>query len=458
MKTIIDLCYDYNPWWIDSAYQVDESNLIKREIFQKGIEYLSLPQIEALVGLRRTGKTTILKQLIAKLLREGTPPPNILFFPFEESGVTLKEESLEEVLYAYTEKFLRKKIYEVNEKTYLVLDEVQYVPAWQDILKRFYDANKNFKFVISGSSSLFIREESKESLAGRVMEIACPPFSFAEFLKLKKMGAFPHFVPTFEMENLTQEKSQIEQALRAFSDKGQAWFVDYLIKGEFPEAIDFPLVTFREYLNASIWSKIIEKDIPKIYKVEKVDELKNIFLAACRESADIFSPASWSQDFGVSLPTLDNYLGYLEKANLLKVSLNFSKGFRRGPRSLKKIFVASPNFTAAALGLSDKNPLFMKVAGKLAETAVFNVLSRLADVYFWRVRDKEVDFILSFPQGVLPVEVKYQSRITTAEISSLLAYCKKKKLSRALVITKDEIGLDEIQGISVFKVPILAVV
>lgn len=457
MKGIAELFYDYNPWWQIKGFSFPETNLVKRILFPRLEEYLNYPQIVAILGLRRTGKTTALKQLINLLLTKGVEPKNILFFPFEESGIIQKRETLEDVFYQYIEGILKKKVYEVNDRIYLFLDEVQYIPAWQEILKRYYDLNKNFKFVISGSSSLFIRDASSESLAGRILEIKFRPFAFTEYLVLKRESTFPYIEITGDLNDFLKKKDEIQDAIYSSYNKFMALFKDYLIKGQFPEAVDFPLLTYREYLHTSIWSKILEKDIPKIFRIEKIEELKQFFFNACRESSNLYSPYGWCSDLGISLLTIDKFINCLEKSNLARRLYNFSKGFRKGHRSLKKIFVTSPNFVASVLGVSEDNPLFTTVLGRLVETAIFSQIQDIADIYFWREREKEVDFILSFPEGILPLEVKFKKDIKTSDFSTLLYMMKNKKQNKGVLITNNQIGLEDISGYKIYKIPAMAV-
>lgn len=157
---IIHLLFDSNPWWQEEGFEfVDVSLLPKRDVYDQLIDELHLRQITAILGLRRTGKTTLLKQLINSLLNKSTDKREIMFFSFEESFVEYTKDVLEDVLYLYIEEVLRKKIWQIDKKVYIFLDEIQYIPHWQDILKRFYDMSANFKFVISGSFSLLLRKK-----------------------------------------------------------------------------------------------------------------------------------------------------------------------------------------------------------------------------------------------------------------------------------------------------------
>ncbi|MBU4142078.1 AAA family ATPase, partial [Patescibacteria group bacterium] len=153
----------------------------KRKLFFELVKYVSDRQIISVVGLRRTGKTILLKQLIRHIIEQGgAKPGNVLFLSFDEVLVTSKL-ALKDYLDAFLENFLKKESF---EKIYIFLDEIQYIDKWQHILKRYYDTHQNIKFVISGSSSLFLKKQTTESLAGRIYEFKLPPLSFEEFMEL----------------------------------------------------------------------------------------------------------------------------------------------------------------------------------------------------------------------------------------------------------------------------------
>ena len=149
----------------------------RRMLFNEVIKELGSKQIVSIIGLRRTGKTTILKQIIDHLIKEeGVKREDILFYSFDE-----EQPKIEDVIHEYEAK-IGKEIIEKREKTYIFLDEIQKLENWQNQIKYYYDNYRNIKFFVSGSSSLFIKRRSQESLAGRIYEFILKPLSFQEFL------------------------------------------------------------------------------------------------------------------------------------------------------------------------------------------------------------------------------------------------------------------------------------
>src|SRR3989344_7842113 len=153
---------EFNHWWMSKKVDSDLALPFKRDIYPEIERHLNKRFILALVGLRRVGKTTIMYQLIQKLIGTNANRTNIFFFSFDEDLAKLNE-----VLEAYKE--MHNKDFR-GEKIYIFLDEIQKCNGWENELKKYYDLYPKLKFIISGSESLFIRKKTKETLAGRIFE------------------------------------------------------------------------------------------------------------------------------------------------------------------------------------------------------------------------------------------------------------------------------------------------
>lgn len=456
-KDTINLLFDSNPWWQEKGFEFKEVvKLPKRDVYDRLIKELPLQQITAILGLRRTGKTTLLKQTINSLLENISDGRRIMFFSFEESFIEHTRNAFEDVLYLYIEEVLRKKIWQVDEKVYIFLDEVQYIPFWQDILKRFYDQNPNFKFIISGSISLLIRKKGRESLAGRIFEIIVPVLSFSEFLRLKGEKLQLIDVSREDIFDIKENaRNTIKDQLTTYSEIIRSLFCEYLVKGQFPETIHLPLDKTREYIVSSVLEKILEKDIPQTFNMVKTQELKIIFSAISKETGSLFSITSWANEVGLSSETLSNFLSYFEQSFLAYLVYNYCGSRRKQFRVLKKIFIASPNITCANLGISWTNPLFGNLIGQLTETTVYNSLkTKFKDVNFWRYREKEIDFIIRRGNEIVPLEIKARRNIKTDDNKNLIYFAKEEHLKRAFLGTLTEIGTEKIDGVEIVRIPL----
>ena len=194
---------EFNEWWFTEKVPEELLETYKRNLFYELKKNLEKRQIISVVGLRRTGKTTIMYQLIDFLLAK-MKPVNILYFSFDE-----EVKDLRDVLNTYRE------IHNLNfreGKFYVFLDEIQKLDDWQSQVKKYYDLYPRIKFIISGSEGLFLRKGAKETLAGRIYEFTLPTLSFVEFLNMKRVK-------------------------HTSSYKLRAEFVDYVKRGGFPEMV-----------------------------------------------------------------------------------------------------------------------------------------------------------------------------------------------------------------------------
>ena len=192
---------EFNHWWTSEKVDTELALPFKRDIYPEIEKHLDKRFILALVGLRRVGKTTIMYQLIQKLVEANINKTTILFFSFDEVSVKLSD-----VLETYKEihsKDLRA------EKTYIFLDEIQKCEGWENELKKYYDLYPKLKFIISGSESLFIRKKTKETLAGRIFEFTLAPFTFMEYLRFNKVE-----------ENEFKYETKIKPFFNKFAEKG----------------------------------------------------------------------------------------------------------------------------------------------------------------------------------------------------------------------------------------------
>jgi hypothetical protein len=424
-----------NPWWFDKKEKVPT---YKRRTFSEISRYLRLRQIIAVIGLRRVGKTILMKQLIHGL---SAKPENILFFSFEEKWG--KSEILEDFLYYFLENMAGE------ERKYIFLDEIQKVKGWEDVLKRFYDRHEDIKFIVSGSASIYI-SKSIESLAGRIFDVYVPPLTFMEFLemngiKINTDGA------CFEYKTL----GKIYTQNLYLKEKIVNFFDEYLFKGGFPEIVkeeDEEIV--RRYIANSVVERILLKDLPEEYKIKKLEALREILEYAARETSGIFVIDKMSSLLNLNKETVSNYVEYLKRAFLLHVVYNYTKSAAKQIRTSKKVHIVLPS-VAIALEYYDRNVLlYPEITGKYVESLIAVFLSyRYKKIFFWRTPQKdEVDIVIK-EEEMIPIEVKYKSQIAGDDIKSLLKFCKKFKIKRGILVTRDLFDAREIEGIEILYVP-----
>jgi len=440
-----------NLHWDEKNFDFFEGNQYKRQLFNEIIAYLSYRQIISIVGLRRTGKTVLLNQVLEYLIRhEKVERKNILFLSFDEALLS-KAIRLENYLDAYFENFLVNK----KERIYIFLDEIQYADKWQHILKRYYDTNHNLKFIISGSSSLFLRKKSTESLAGRIYEFKLNTLSFLEYLELtaadkgliEKYKKIIFNFKTGEVDALGENKIKIENYLAEYGEKTVILFEKFLSQGHFPEIVsEDNEEVVRKYIKESVYKKTIEFDIPKIFGIEKVDELKFLFEIFINETGNALELQNVAGEAEIDKKTLNKYLEYFQSSLLLNIIYNYTKSFRKSHRQNKKFYIASTNFYFLEKKID--SIIRAQIIGHLAETHAFNLLSKNFEyTAFLNERGKEIDFVVTDnlldQKNIKLIEVKYRENLSHEKFSFIESISKKKKIEKYFVFSKKKFSVND---------------
>jgi predicted AAA+ superfamily ATPase len=419
---LIRLIREFNPGLEGRTYSVP---LTRRDLYDEIGPWLSRKQAIAITGLRRTGKTTLMRQLQDRL------PGTSIFFSFDEEETRKKEVLVFVLDYVITT---------LNAKN-ILLDEIQYVEDYEGTLKRYYD-QKGLKFILSGSESLDIYR-AKAALAGRIATFTLPPLSFGEYLLLKGVtaGSGPATLTDYpSMERLYEEcltrKEFFEQE-----------FGEYIYKGAFPELVEEQdAAVIRKYIHDLVVKKIVYRDIPSIFEVRRPDILLGLFRYAGSTTSQLFDIQNLARHFSVHAETIANYLWYLQSAFLVHTAESYSASPAKRARRNKKLSVAHPAIACALLGY-DRTQLVEPVLGPYVETL-------FAGRYFWRDKYKrEVDVVRETREGLLPIEIKYQAGISPSDTKNLRYFMEEFNVSRGILITKDKLDRKTSDGKEILFIP-----
>jgi len=449
-----------NAWWGDNHHKIEETTWIKRELYDEVISNFEHTLILNIVGLRRVGKSTILKQIIGLLLSQDKNPKNIFYFLFDYSSRIQKAEFLDEVLSAYFKDILNKPNLSLEETVYVFLDEIQYIEDWQSVLKKFYDlSGKKIKFIVTGSQSVLLKGKHSESLAGRIFDFYLPPLSLREFLVInhEKVKIFEKF-DLFELPKKFGELGVYDSNFgRDIADISR----EYITVGQFPETRNIlDIEKKHEYISESVIDKVLD-DCIRIFKVEKTDEFKLIAYQLINNAGSIFELKNIGREVGVSFITLEKYIDYLKEAYIVEVLYKYHKSVIKRGRILKKIYTPCVNFVCALNHFNashvDEVP---QAFGKIVENSVYNILNQKYKgnkienaLSFWRQGEKEIDFLVNKKGNQLPMEVKFSNKVTLKDMLFLVDYIKKHKLEFGVVVTKNELSRNEIKGKTIYCIP-----
>lgn len=377
---------DSNPWWKGGFLDVAPK---PRAIYASIEPYLEKRQMVGIYGLRRTGKSYLLYHLIRKILGKSDPKA-VLYFSFDAFGAS----SLQEILTGSED-------LTGTPPRFIFLDEVQKLEGWAEQAKRAYDFKKS-KIFLTGSESLFLRKDSRESLAGRIFEFEMRPLSFSEYLSFRGIHANP------------LHEAEVKKSL---------WH--YLLTGGFPELVQESDPFFiRKYIKEGIIEKAVFREIPHRFGVDDpsiLDGLMNIIIGRPGLLAD---KSGLAAELGIFRTTVSKYLFYLESSFLVRSMYNYSRNASTSEKKLKKFY---PGFSTLCIGRKEDS----EYVGRVAETAC--VLASGAR-FFWRSPQKdEVDIVLEKP--LLPIEVKYREGPRQAE--GLVKFGYRFGAKRGMVITKE---------------------
>ena len=426
-----------NPWWYDKKEPLPA---YKRKIFPHLLKYLETKQILAIIGLRRVGKTILMKQLIEHK-RSSITPSNILFFTFEEKWGT--PETLEDILYYFLETIA------TPQRKLVFLDEIQKVHGWEETIKRFYDRYPDIKFVVSGSASLKITK-SVESLAGRIFDAYLAPLSFREFLELNNVVMKKDDTNIEYLQYQTLYQNNLHQ-----KEKLTTLFSEYLFKGGFPEIVkETDDAIIQKYIGNSVIDRILMRDIPEEFTVKNTLALRGIVEYASRETAGILVLDNLASILGINKETVSNYVEYLKQAFIIHTIYNYTPSIGKQLRTSKKIHLALPSIAFALESYNRDVLLHPEILGKYVESlvAVF-LLYKYEKIFFWRTPQKdEVDIVIKEKQ-LTPIEVKYQNQITDTDCKTLVKFCKKYNVKKGFVVTKETFETRKFGDIIVELIP-----
>ena len=450
----------YNPWWVSGAVNPGFCPTYKRFSYYEAMKRLQETQVRrtvVLTGARRVGKTTIQFQMIDALLRQGIAPHRIVFVSMDHP--MLKLAGVDEILECYHGNIC------ADQDAYYFFDEIQYAEDWAQWLKTLYDTQPTTKIVATGSASPALVRGSTESGAGRWSVIQVPTLSFYEYCALigvPDLQLEPTLKPSALLGMDQWQRGQVMSKMAAV----QNHFIRYLQVGGFPElALAKNDLLAEQVMREDVVDKVLKRDLPALYKIRNVTELERIFLYLCSVSSEVVAIDAVAKELnGVSRPTVQNYIDYLESANLIYQSYPVDLAGKKVLKASPKIYIADAAIRNAVLMDSDllTNPVEM---GKMVETAVYKHIAafyyqKATRVGYYRGgrKNKEIDIVVEYPHiHDIMVEVKYREQAPIANDDAIIEYCS--QASAAFIITKraEDFGVhDAPNGQKLLRIPAFA--
>lgn len=354
----------------------------QRKIYPELLNHAQTLLVTVLTGMRRTGKTTLIQQLLLDL-----PNQNSLYLDLQrpDNRELFNQKNYESIREAFMARGLSP-----DKPMIIALDEIQLAPDSPSAIKYLSDHHR-IKFIVTGSSSYYLKNLFSESLSGRKKLFELHPLDFGEFLTFKGIS----FAPT----NWRNEEFKMLEYSRLSS-----YYEEYIKFGGFPQVVlakseidkkDILLDIMSSYVNIDIRSLADFSDERNLYSLAK--------LLAGRVGSRV-EYTKLSQLIGLSRPTVTNYISFFEKTYLIKTVSVYT-------RSVDREIVKSRKLYFCDTGLA--NTLAELSSGAQFENTLFNQFARIGQVQYYALKTgHEIDFILDNKFAVEAKETPVEGDLT----------------------------------------------
>lgn len=418
---------------IKTWMEKDFSNFHNREF---NYSLIDNKKIISFVGVRRSGKTTYLFQIMKYLLEKGAKRENLIYINFEDDRLyPLDGTELDNIL-PTIEEIVN---YDKNNVLYLFLDEIQNLNNWSKWLRRIQDTKENIKIFVTGSSAKLLSKEIATELSGRTISLEIFPFSFKEVLESKNI----------EYDNNIYFSDSKAIILKEFDN--------YLHNGGFPE-----IIYEKENKNLilqSYFDSIFYKDLVQRYNIKSVKMFEDFLKLLIGNTSSIISLSKLENTLKsighkVSKSTLSEYLNYINEVYFLFSLQVFSYKIKDRLVYPKKIY-SIDNGLINSISIK-----FNQNLGPLLENIVFLELRRKQKevFYFISKNNLEVDFLikenLKFTKLIQVSLSLNDEKTRKREFKALFTAMDELKLDSGEIITLDEKDEIEIDGKKIFIIPI----
>lgn len=347
-----------------------------RKIFSDLEAHLASPEVTVITGMRRVGKSTALRYLL-----DRSPSSNKLYLDLERPDHRFV---FQQKLFGDVQRELEQMGLRFDQPCILVLDEIQLVPEITHFIKYYHD-HFSVKFVVTGSSSFYLRNRFSESLAGRKRIFEMFPLDFCEFLHFKGIENTDLFAQPFSAFSLVQYNLL------------KAWYEEYVRFGGFPQVVLAATEADKKVFLQDIINAYIELDIRLLSDFDASATLYRLIRLLAARSGTLLEISGVTGVLGADRRKVNAYLELLERTYFIHLISPFTKNTDKEIAYRKKVFLADTGIL---------NQLAQVSSGQVFENAVFLQLLRAgwADIRYYQTKSgAEIDFILD---QKMAVEVK----------------------------------------------------
>lgn len=407
--------------------------MINRDLFEDLKNHIPKKELSLIVGPRQAGKTTLMLLLKDYLVKKGESTLFLsLDFDSDQPHFTSQSSLLGKI-----------ELELGRDRGYVFIDEIQRKENAGLFLKGLYDMNLPYKFIVSGSGSLELKEKIHESLAGRKRIFQLNTLSFAEFAQFKTGYRYGASLRDFFTIESLKTGELLEQ---------------YLNFGGYPRVVLETELIEKSRIIDEIYRSYLERDISYLLRIEKTEAFSSLVKVLASQTGRMINYSELSATLGISVQTVKNYIWYAEKTFILQRVSPYFRNVRKEITKAPVIYYYDPGLRSYSIGLFGH-------AGASRETGFFfqNLVWRLlqekylfspAEVHFWRTTDKaEVDFVITLGQRIIPVEVKYRDFKRPEIGRSLRSFIHKYQPEKAWIINLSLREITRINQTDVIFIP-----
>jgi predicted AAA+ superfamily ATPase len=337
----------------------------KRLIWEELQKELEQPEILVLTGPRQVGKTTTLKWLLNQI--EST---NKIYIDLQN---ILNQTLFETSNYDTIIQELEKRGLSSKNKIYIAIDEIQILPTLPGAVKYLHD-NYDLKFILTGSSSYYIKNKFNESMAGRKVVYELLPLRFQEFLTFKNFD--------YKLDQ-NFNKTKIDNYRYELL---QNYYNEYIKYGGLPKVALEPDIGRKKQILEEIYSSYIHIDVQQLADFKSIDTLTKLVKLLAIRTGNRLNSTNLAKILGVTRITIDNYLTFLEQTYLIKQIKGFSKSVDVQTRIPNKIYFTDTGIATINADISE---------GAMFENTVAHQLRFYGEVTYYQDSNSEIDFILN---------------------------------------------------------------
>jgi predicted AAA+ superfamily ATPase len=362
--------------------------MIKRELLSELIEHLEQKEISLIVGPRQAGKTTLMNLLKEVVTKKGK---KTLYLNLDIEA--------DKQYFVSQEQLLRKIRLDIGDHGYLFIDEIQRKENAGLFLKGLFDMNLPYKWIVSGSGSVELKEKIHESLAGRKRMFELTTLSWTEFVNYKTR---------YQYEDNLLEFYSLESA------KSQALLEEYLNFGGYPRVVLEERMEEKRKIIAELYQSYLVKDIVELLGVQKSNSFTALTRIMASQIGKMVNINELSSTLGIHKTTINQYLWYMEQTFFIEKVTPFFKNIRKEITKAPVYYFSDMGMRNYALGTFGTS-IPISDPGFLFQNFVFAILKKLTrssslQIHYWRTMNKaEVDFVIDKVTDTVPIEVKYQN-------------------------------------------------